>query len=452
MTAWNHNAARPKPLGRPSKSNALLETVYWDTMGNPSCTCDRGRLSFGAACVHKLALQALQERRQPSHVLLQKGQRVVEAPCSGVGQRVFGVYRNASSPSPARTMVHFSAQAEFQWYCEGRHGGCSKTGDCSHIQEVKRVLHEREGVRRLEGCLFSESQLERAKVWLHQKGSEVRAGKEHVASAPAQACKERCAASEADGEELEALTDEERYLLSLVAGEQHDAVCKGADCFCQQHPLLFGGVSLDRQPCERRCCNPANGDSRAGKRPRAEIEDGDFGIGSAQNRVKRRSKTFWATREEEGTCSGQGSGVVGLEGGGPSGCTDGGRGEGVIRVCDSCTCPSSKCAHVEPSRVAIVKPMGAEAVQVETPKLVRPTDGLSVHDPPVTLLKQPVRVSQLVARDFEELSKLEGLCAPCPKEPPPCGTSWLSLMQTSHIHSLDWSQEVGASLSRLCRS
>jgi hypothetical protein len=27
MTAWNHNAARPKPLGRLTKSNALLETV-----------------------------------------------------------------------------------------------------------------------------------------------------------------------------------------------------------------------------------------------------------------------------------------------------------------------------------------------------------------------------------------------------------------------------------------
>jgi hypothetical protein len=154
----------------------------------------------------------------------------------------------------------------------------------------------------------------------------VRAGKEHVASAPAQACKERCAASEADGEELEALTGEERYLLSLVAGEQHDAVCKGADCFCQQHPSLFGGVSLDRQPCELRCCNAANSDSRAGKRLRAESGDGGFGTGSVHNGLKRRSKTFWATRaEEEGTCSGQGSAVVaGLEGGGPSGCTQGG--------------------------------------------------------------------------------------------------------------------------------
>jgi hypothetical protein len=146
MTAWNHNAARPKPLGRPTKSNALLETVYWDTVGNPSCTCDRGRLSFGAACAHKLALQALQERRQASHQSIQKGQRVVEAPCSSVGQRVFGVYWNAVSPSPERTMVHFSAGAEFEWYCEGRRSGCSKTADCSHLQEVKRALQTREGV------------------------------------------------------------------------------------------------------------------------------------------------------------------------------------------------------------------------------------------------------------------------------------------------------------------
>jgi hypothetical protein len=85
--------------------------------------------------------------------------------------------------------------------------------------------------------------------------------------------------------------------------------------------------------------------------------------------------------------------------------------------------------------------MGAEGIQVETPKLVRSTDGLAVHDAPVTLLQQPMRVSQLVARDFEELSRMAGLCAPCPREPPPCGTGWLSLMQTSHIYSLDWSQE-----------
>ncbi|GAQ79812.1 hypothetical protein KFL_000380420 [Klebsormidium nitens] len=287
-------------------------------------------------------------------------------------------------------MVHFSAEAEFQWYCEGRRAGCSKTTDCSHLQEVKRALQRREGVSRLDGRLFSESQLERARLWLHQKASEVAVGKQHAGPTPPQAGEESCADGEAGPqEELEALTDEERYLLGLVAGEQHDAVCKGDVCFCKQHLSLFGGVGLDRQPCEGRCCSPANS-SATGKRPRAETENGTFVTGSAQRGVKRRSKTYWAA---------------------------------------------------QPLLEATCDLMWWTLERVETPKLVRPTDGLAVHDPPVTLLKQPVRVSQLVARDFEELSRMAGLCAPCPREPPPCGTGWLSLMQTSHIYSLDWSQE-----------
>jgi hypothetical protein len=164
--------------------------------------------------------------------------------------------------------------------------------------------------------------------------------------------------------------------------------------------------------------------------------------------VKRRSKTFWAAQPLlEATCDD----VVDLGEGGPSACSAGGQGPDVIRVCGSCICPSTTCLHVEPARVAVVMLMGAEGIQVETPKLVRPRDGLAVHDPPVTLLKQPMRVSQLVA-SFEELSRMAGLYAPCPKQAPPCGTGLSSLMQTSHIYSLDWSQEVGASLSWLCIS
>jgi hypothetical protein len=425
MTMWNHNAARPKPLGRPTKSNALLETVYWDTMGNPSCTCDRSRLSFGAAFVHKLALQVLQERQQSSHRSFQKGQRVVEVPSSSVGQRVFGVYWNAGSTSPKRTMVHFSAGAEFEWYCEGRRAGCSKTTNCSHLQEVKRALQRKEGVSIFEGYLFSDSQLERARVWLHEKDGEVRVGKEHAASTPPQAGEGSCTVGKAGHqEELEALTDEERYLLGLVAGERHDAMCKGDVCFCKQHLSLFGGVGLDRQLCEGRCCSPANS-SATGKRRRAEMEYGALVTGSAQRGVKRRSKTYWAAQPLlEATCDD----VVDLGEGGSSACSAREQGPDVIRVCGSCSCPSTACLHVEPARVAVVMLMGAEAVQVETPKLVRPTDGLAVHDPPVTLLKQPVRVSQLVARDFEELSRMAGLCTPCPKEPPPYATGWSSLM------------------------
>jgi hypothetical protein len=298
-------------------------------------------------------------------------------------------------------------------------------------------------VRRLEGCLFSNLQLERARLWMHQKDSQVQAGKQHAASTPPQAGEVSCAIGEAGHqEELEALTDEERYLLGLIVGERHDAVCKGVACFCKQHLSLFDGVGLDRQPCKGRCCSPANS-SATGKRPRAETENGSSVTGSAQRGVKRRSKTYWAAQPLlEATCDD----VVDLGEGGPSACSTGGQGPSVICVCGSCICPSTACLHVEPARVAVVMPMGAEGIQVKTPKLVRPTDGLAVHDPPVTLLKQPMRVSQLVARDFEELSRIAGLCAPCPKEPPPCGTGWSSLMQTSHIYSLDRSQEVSCVL------
>jgi hypothetical protein len=300
-------------------------------------------------------------------------------------------------------------------------------------------------VSRLEGCLFSNSQLERARLWLHQKDGKVAAGKEHAAFTSTQAGEGSCAVDEAGHqEELEALTDEERYLLGLVAGERHDAVCKGDACFCKQHLSLFDGVGLDRQPCEGRCCSPAT-NSAARKRPRAETENGSV-TGSAQRGVKRRSKTYWAAQPlVEATCEGHGD-AADLGEGGPSTCSAVEQGRGVIRVCSSCTCPSLACLHVEPARVAVVMLMGAEGIHVETPKLVRPTDELTVHDPPVTLPKQPVRVSQLVARDFEELSMMAGLCAPCPKEPPPCGTGWSSLMQTSHIYSLDWSQEVSGVL------
>jgi hypothetical protein len=307
----------------------------------------------------------------------------------------------------------------------------------------KSAAKERGGELRLEGCIFSDLQLERARLWLHQKDGEVAAGKQHAASTPPQAGEGSCAVGKAGHQkELEALTDEERYLLGLVAGERHDAVCKGDVCFCKQHLSLFGGVGLDRQPCEGRCCIPASS-SATGKRPRAETENGGFVTGSAQRGVKRRSKTYWAAQPLlEATCDD----VVDLGEGGPSACSAGVQGPDVIRVCGSCTCPSTTCLHVEPARVAVIMLMGAEGIQVETPKLVRPTDGFAVHDPRVTLLKQPVRVSQLVARDFEELSKMAGLCAPCPKEPPPCATGWSSLMQTSHIYSLDWSQEVSGVL------
>lgn len=160
--------------------------------------------------------------------------------------------------------------------------------------------------------------------------------------------------------------------------------------------------------------------------------------------MKRRSKAFWAAKwrdavepmaadgarsckEEAESCSGVGVGR---------------RGEVMVPVCTSCACPSRACTHGTSGRVAVVLPMEAEGVQVETPKLVRPVDSWDVHDPEVTLLRQPVRVSELVGRDFAELSAMECLSAPCPRAPPPCKTGWMGLWQSAHIYSLQWAQEV----------
>ena len=86
--------------------------------------------------------------------------------------------------------------------------------------------------------------------------------------------------------------------------------------------------------------------------------------------------------------------------------------------------------------------MEAEGVQLEVPKLVRPTDSWHVHDPEVTQLQNPVKVSDLTDRDFKELSAAGYLSAPCPRAPPPCKSGWAGLWQVAQIHSLQWSQEV----------
>ncbi|GAQ88997.1 hypothetical protein KFL_004770040 [Klebsormidium nitens] len=396
-TTWDHNAARLKPLGRPSKVRALLETVHWDTSGAASCTCDRGRLFFGAPCVHKLALQALEGPRQASHISLQRGARVVEAPCRP-GERVFGVYWNAASPSPHRTMVHFGASERFPWYCEGRQGGCSKTADCSHILEVKSALQRPEGVPRLSGCLFSEEQLERALVSVHRGGGVVRI---EAGGAAARGTRERCAAGAQGpaGDEgspsVDASAELEANLLELVIGGHHEATCKGESCFCKQHPTLFGGVDLGGEACASRCCSSA---SASGKRARSEQVDGGAAV-EAKRGVKRRGKHFWAARGHDAAepmAAGDARSCEDSEVEGCSGVGVGRRGEVMVPVCTSCACPSRVCKHGVSGRVAVVLPMEAEGVQVEIPKLVRLVDSWDVHDPEVTLLREPVRWSQEV--------------------------------------------------------
>jgi hypothetical protein len=300
MPAWNHNAARHKPLGRPTKERALLETVHWDTMGNPSCTCDRGRLFFGAPCVHKMVLRALEGPRQASHISLQRGNRVVEAPCTRPGERVFGVYWNVASPGPQRTMVHFDDNEQFAWYCEGRQAGCSKVGDCSHIVEVKRALQRPDGVHRLEGRLFLEAQLDRAMMSIRQEKSVMRVeGQKAAANGTSVACVTE-APRPSEGQEAHLTQDEpdalrhvEKYLLELNTDGHDEAACKGDTCFCKQHPWFCGGVDPDNGNCTARCCNSV---SASGKRARSEQTDGNAAAG-ARLGVKRRGKNYWAANE-----------------------------------------------------------------------------------------------------------------------------------------------------------
>ena len=248
-TAWNHNTTKLKPLGRPNKECALLETAHWNTMGDVSCTCDRGRLYFRAPCVHKLALQALESPRLATAMSLQKGPRVVEIVCNKEGERVFGVYWNAGSPSPQRTMVHYGEAARMGWYCEGRKSGCSKTADCSHIQEVKRALGRPNGVDKLSRTLFSEGQLELAMASLRE-GLVDGEGDGSAHSEP-----------DAADPELD------RYLTELVVGSHEGATCKGPSCFCKQYPRVFGGAEGDAEPCAARCCSSTETN---GKRARSE--------------------------------------------------------------------------------------------------------------------------------------------------------------------------------------
>ncbi|GAQ92236.1 hypothetical protein KFL_009530030 [Klebsormidium nitens] len=273
-TPWNHNTGTAKAVGRPSKARALPETVYWDTMGNATCSCDRGRLYFEAPCVHKLALQALEVPRRASHISLQRGPRVSEVPCEGAGERVWGVYWNAGSPSPHRTMVHYSAAEEFPWYCKGRQSGCSKTADCSHILEVKRALERPEGLHRPVNRSFTVEQLERANVVLscNLKTLEVAEGE-----------------LEADGPGIA------RCLAELGVGSHQEAACKGDSCFCKLSPQVFdkSGQRAGAAPCAARCCSSlAAADRKRGR----NLEQAEAAAEEA--REKRRSKAYWAAREQ----------------------------------------------------------------------------------------------------------------------------------------------------------
>ncbi|GAQ93681.1 hypothetical protein KFL_018090010, partial [Klebsormidium nitens] len=144
MSAWDHNGeGRPKGLGKPSKTHALPETVWWSALGELCCTCHRGRLLEDAPCVHKLAMAALSESwtstaELPTHDLLGRGAKVERVGSDETGS-YFAVADNLQGPpSPQRRMVFRSSKGA--WYCEGKRDGCPSLTDCSHVIAAKAAL------------------------------------------------------------------------------------------------------------------------------------------------------------------------------------------------------------------------------------------------------------------------------------------------------------------------
>jgi hypothetical protein len=116
MTAWDHNGfGRAKPLGKPDKTRALLEQVWWNTLGVLSCTCHRGPLTEDAPCVHKLAMAALsdtwmREADLPTAQGLKRGVRVERVGADEAGS-YFAVLDNPHAAlSPQRRMLFRSVE------------------------------------------------------------------------------------------------------------------------------------------------------------------------------------------------------------------------------------------------------------------------------------------------------------------------------------------------------
>jgi hypothetical protein len=101
------------------------------------------------------------------------------------------------------------------------------------------------------------------------------------------------------------------------------------------------------------------------------------------------------------------------------------------------------CSHGIEERVECpVMLLGIEAVQLTKPKLGRLSDAANFHDPWVTSLGSPVRVSKLRDCHFKELSDRGLLSAPCPLEAPPCGNTWRQRWIEASVTASQWSQRV----------
>jgi hypothetical protein len=407
MTYWDHNRARPKALGKPSKEKALLEECWWDSQGHSNCSCDCGRLARDAACVHKLVLAALgapgsEQRGLPTAKELGREAGLVEQVGADSTGRFYAARCSPRGVSPAHKMLHQSVEGA--WCCQGKRDGCPSQHDCSHILAANLAVRAGQ-VHFAQGLLLGQDALSTARQWLERwDGALPLLGRKAGGS-------ELSVSSEGAGEE-------EAHLMGLISGQRHEpAGCAGADCFCQEHQQLFGAAE-----------------------PTASAPQG-LSV-SEQWTGLRRGKQWWKGRMGEAPLTVRvapqrvqepHAGALGKE---------------AIRCwvssCSSCTLESAQrgCQHARAGRAPVMV-QETQAVQVTQPKLSQLSDAPDFHDPWVTRLRcGPIRVSKLVGRDFQELGDLGMLSAPCPLQPPPCGGKWVELWQDAVVHASTWSQAV----------
>ncbi|GAQ93077.1 hypothetical protein KFL_012860010, partial [Klebsormidium nitens] len=413
MSAWDHNGeGRPKKLGKPDKTHALPETVWWDTRGELCCTCDRGRLWDDSPCVHKLALAAISESwastaELPTHESLGKGARVERVGADATGS-YFAVADNVQGPpGPRRRMVFRSSQGV--WYCTGKRDGCPSLVDCSHLSATKAALRDEKDLPIADQVVMSLSEpLSRAALgWLKAWGGELPVIGRGVGAALAMD-----------------VADEERYLIELLEQRPHvRTACAGVTCFCRQHNRLFGEAAAHTSEGDRG-------------------EERELVAAEAPPRKRaRRNKAFWEAHK-------RGPQPATLRGWDARPAAEA-RGKEAIRgwvdACTSCSLASAsdRCEHGEASKVrAPVMVLQTEAVQVTKPKLARLSDAHTVHDPLVTSLDRPVHVSRLRDCHYQELSEKGLLSAPCPLETPACGGTWVEAWVEADITAAQWSQRV----------
>ncbi|GAQ93266.1 hypothetical protein KFL_014030010, partial [Klebsormidium nitens] len=229
MSAWDHNGeGRPKKLGKPDKVHALPEIVWWDTLGELCCSCDRGRLMEEAPCVLKLAPAALSESwsstaELPTQESLGRGARVEQVGADATGS-FFAVADNLGGPpGPRRRMVFCSSKGG--WYCEGKRDGCPSLMDCSHVSAAKAALRLDEGGVSVADQMIlrlSEPLSMAALSWLEAWNGEL----PKIGVCPA------VGTSRAQGGGDAGLSEEERYLVGLLERRPHEqATCAGDSCF-----------------------------------------------------------------------------------------------------------------------------------------------------------------------------------------------------------------------------